>query len=194
VAGSAPEEEAADDAIGVPEARRKFAYPPNLVVIDGGPAQVAAAVRALDGLGVVDVAVCGLAKRLEEVWLPGEAEPVILPRSSEGLYLLQRVRDEAHRFAITYHRAKRAAALKSSELDSVPGLGPARRATLLRRFGSLRKLTAATAAEIADTPGFGQVTAEAVYAALHPGGGNAEADGGAENGRGQATRGDEDER
>jgi len=155
------------EEIGVAEARRKFAYPPNLVVIDGGPAQVAAAVRALDELGVVDVAVCGLAKRLEEVWLPGEDEPVILPRSSEGLYLLQRVRDEAHRFAITYHRAKRAAALTSSELDAVPGLGPARRATLLKQFGSLRKLTAASVQEIAETPGFGQVTAEAVYAALH---------------------------
>jgi excinuclease ABC subunit C len=159
------------DSIGLPEARRKFSYPPNLVVIDGGPAQVAAAVRALDELGVVDVAVCGLAKRLEEVWLPGEDGPVILPRSSEGLYLLQRVRDEAHRFAITYHRAKRAAALRSSELDAVPGLGPARRATLLRQFGSLRKLSAATVEQIAQTPGFGQVTAEAVYTALHPGNG-----------------------
>jgi excinuclease ABC subunit C len=148
--------------------RRKFSYPPNLVVIDGGPAQVAAAVRALDDLGVVDVAVCGLAKRLEEVWLPGEDGPVVLPRTSEGLYLLQRVRDEAHRFAITFHRARRAAALRTSQLDTVPGLGPARRATLLRQFGSLRKLTAATVAEIAETPGFGQVTAEAVYAALHP--------------------------
>jgi excinuclease ABC subunit C len=164
-----------EDEIGVAEARRKFAYPPNLLVIDGGPAQVAAAVRALDELGVVDVAVCGLAKRLEEVWLPGEDGPVILPRSSEGLYLLQRVRDEAHRFAIAYHRAKRAAALTSSELDAVPGLGPARRATLLKQFGSLRKLRAATVPEIAETPGFGQVTAEAVYAALHsePAGGAA---------------------
>jgi excinuclease ABC subunit C len=158
------------DEVGVAESRRKFSYPPNLVVIDGGPAQVAAAVRALDELGVVDVAVCGLAKRLEEVWLPGEDGPVILPRSSEGLYLLQRVRDEAHRFAITYHRAKRAAALTASELDAVPGLGPARRATLLKQFGSVRKLTAASVDQIAETPGFGQVTAEAVYAALHPDG------------------------
>ncbi len=150
--------------------RRKFAYPPNLLVIDGGQPQVAAAVRALDELGIVDVAVCGLAKRLEEVWLPGEDGPVILPRSSEGLYLLQRVRDEAHRFAITYHRKKRSAALTVSELDAVPGLGPARRATLLRRFGSVRKLTAATAGDIAAVPGFGQRTAEAVYAALHPDG------------------------
>jgi excinuclease ABC subunit C len=182
-AGLAPE--ADPEAIGVPEARRKFSYPPNLVVIDGGPAQVAAAVRALDDLGVVDVSVCGLAKRLEEVWLPGENEPVILPRSSEGLYLLQRVRDEAHRFAITYHRARRAAALTASELDTVPGLGPARRATLLRQFGSLRKLTAATEEQIAQTPGFGQVTAHAVYAALHPDNGNGQVagNGGAERDR-----------
>jgi excinuclease ABC subunit C len=154
-------------AAGVDGERRKFSYPPNLLVIDGGPAQVAAAVKALDELGVVDVAVCGLAKRLEEVWLPGEDGPVILPRSSEGLYLLQRVRDEAHRFAITYHRAKRAAALTTSELDGVPGLGPARRATLLRRFGSVRKLRAASVPEIAAVPGLGQQTAAAVYRALH---------------------------
>jgi excinuclease ABC subunit C len=154
-------------AAGVDGERRKFAYPPNLLVIDGGPAQVAAAVKALDELGVVDVAVCGLAKRLEEVWLPGEDGPVILPRSSEGLYLLQRVRDEAHRFAITYHRSKRAAALTTSELDGVPGLGPGRRQTLLRRFGSVRKLRAASVLEIAAVPGVGKQTAEAVYRALH---------------------------
>jgi len=120
--------------------QRKFAYPPNLLVIDGGPAQVAAAVRALDELGIDDVAVCGLAKRLEEVWLPADDTPVILPRTSEGLYLLQRVRDEAHRFAITYHRKKRCTALTVSELDAVPGLGPTRRATLLRHFGSVRRI------------------------------------------------------
>ena len=154
--------------------RRRFSYPPNLLVIDGGPAQVGAAVRALDELGIVDVAVCGLAKRLEEVWLPGEDGPVILPRSSEGLYLLQRVRDEAHRFAITYHRARRAAALTASELDAVPGLGPARRATLLRQFGSVRKLRTATVQEIAAVPGFGLRTAEAVHSAL-----NGDAGGGA---------------
>jgi excinuclease ABC subunit C len=151
---------------------RKFAYPPNLVVIDGGPAQVAAAVRALDELGIDDIAVCGLAKRLEEVWLPGEDSPVIMPRSSEGLYLLQRVRDEAHRFAITYHRAKRSKALAISELDTVPGLGPARRATLLRHFGSVRKIAGATEAEIAELPGIGPRLASAVLAALAPGHGN----------------------
>ncbi len=149
--------------------RRKFAYPPNLVVIDGGPAQVAAAARALDELGIDDVSVCGLAKRLEEVWLPGEDSPVILPRTSEGLYLLQRVRDEAHRFAITYHRKKRSAALTTSELDAVPGLGPARKATLLRHFGSVRRIAGASVAEIADLPGIGPRIAETVAAALHPG-------------------------
>jgi excinuclease ABC subunit C len=153
-----------------PGRRRKFSYPPNLVVIDGGPAQVAAAVRALDELGIDDVAVCGLAKRLEEVWLPGEDGPVIMPRTSEGLYLLQRVRDEAHRFAITYHRAKRSAALTTSELDAVPGLGPARRATLLRHFGSVRRISGATVAEIAGLPGIGPRIAETVLAALGPAG------------------------
>jgi excinuclease ABC subunit C len=149
--------------------QRKFAYPPNLVVIDGGPGQVDAAVRALGELGIVDVAVCGLAKRLEEVWLPDQDSPVILPRTSEGLYLLQRVRDEAHRFAITYHRKKRDAALTSSELDGVPGLGPARRAALLRHFGSVRKLRLAPAEQIAELPGFGPRIAEAVVTALQPG-------------------------
>jgi len=161
-----------DPAAAEPEvagARRKFAYPPNLVVIDGGPAQVAAAGRALDELGIDDVSVCGLAKRLEEVWLPGEDGPVILPRTSEGLYLLQRVRDEAHRFAITYHRKKRSAALTTSELDAVPGLGPARKATLLRHFGSVRRIAGASVAEIADLPGIGPRIAETVAAALHPG-------------------------
>jgi excinuclease ABC subunit C len=148
-------------------ARRKFAYPPNLAVIDGGPAQVAAAADALEELGVVEVSVCGLAKRLEEVWLPGEDSPVILPRSSEGLYLLQRVRDEAHRFAITYHRAKRAAALTASELDGIPGLGRARKAALLRHFGSVRRLRDASAEQIAVLPGIGPRIAAAVAAALH---------------------------
>jgi excinuclease ABC subunit C len=126
--------------------------------------------------------VCGLAKRLEEVWLPGDDSPVILPRTSEGLYLLQRVRDEAHRFAITYHRKKRSTALTVSELDSVPGLGPARRATLLRHFGSVRRIGGATAAEIASLPGFGPRLAEAVLTALGPG---------AANGAGTADTGEE---
>ena len=152
---------------------RRFAYPPNLVVVDGGPPQVAAAQRALDALGVDDVAVCGLAKRLEEVWLPGEDEPVIMPRTSEGLYLLQRVRDEAHRFAITYHRAKRSKGMTVSELDGVPGLGPARRAALLKHFGSVKKLRAARVEEIAEVPGIGRGTAETIAAALQSGSGPA---------------------
>ena len=161
-------ESAGEDRVPDRARPRKFAYPPNLVVIDGGPAQVAAAVRALDELGIDDVAVCGLAKRLEEVWLPGEDGPVIMPRTSEGLYLLQRVRDEAHRFAITYHRKKRSAALTTSALDTIPGLGPARRATLLRHFGSVRRMSGATVAEIAGLPGIGPRIAEAVLDALCP--------------------------
>jgi excinuclease ABC subunit C len=148
--------------------QKKFAYPPNLVVVDGGAGQVAAAAAALAGLGIDDVAVCGLAKRLEEVWLPGQDYPVIMSRSSEGLYLLQRVRDEAHRFAITYHRAKRGKAATTSVLDSVPGLGPARRGALLKAFGSVKAVSAATPDEIAAAvPGIGPKLAETVVVALH---------------------------
>jgi excinuclease ABC subunit C len=146
---------------------RKFAYPPNLLVVDGGPPQVEAAADVMAELGITDVAVCGLAKRLEEVWLPAEPDPVILSRTSEGLYLLQRVRDEAHRFAITYHRQRRSKGMTTSELDDVPGLGPARRAALIKHFGSLRKLRAAEVGDIAALPGFGRRTAEAVLAALN---------------------------
>jgi excinuclease ABC subunit C len=146
---------------------RKFAYPPNLLVVDGGAPQVAAAAAALARLGIEDVALCGLAKRLEEVWLPGEDQPVILPRTSEGLYLLQRVRDEAHRFAITYHRQKRSRAMTTSALDGVPGLGETRKKALLTRFGSLKRLRAASVEDIMAVPGVGRRTAEAVSAALH---------------------------
>ncbi|MDT7706222.1 MAG: excinuclease subunit [Pseudonocardiales bacterium] len=145
---------------------RRFAYPPNLLVVDGAQPQAEAAADVLAELGITDVAVCGLAKRLEEVWLPGEPDPVILSRTSEGLYLLQRIRDEAHRFAITYHRQRRSKAMTSSELDGVSGLGPARRATLLKHFGSVRKLRAADVDEIAALPGFGPRTAAAVLEAL----------------------------
>ena len=145
---------------------RKFAYAPNLVVVDGGPPQVAAAGRALAALGIDDVALCGLAKRLEEVWLPGEEHPVVLPRTSEGLYLLQRVRDEAHRFAIAFHRQKRSKSMVESALEGVPGLGETRRKALLRHFGSVKRLRAAGAEEIAAVPGIGPRTAEAVVAAL----------------------------
>ncbi|MEV0980393.1 excinuclease ABC subunit UvrC [Streptomyces sp. NPDC049915] len=145
---------------------RKFAYPPQLVVVDGGQPQVAAAKRALDELGIDDVAVCGLAKRLEEVWLPDDDDPVVLPRTSEGLYLLQRVRDEAHRFAITYQRSKRAKRFRASPLDDVPGLGETRKQALLKHFGSLKKLRSATIDQICEVPGIGRKTAETVAVAL----------------------------
>jgi excinuclease ABC subunit C len=145
---------------------RKFAYTPGLVVVDGGPPQVAAAQRALDELGIDDVPLCGLAKRLEEVWVPNEADPVILPRSSEGLYLLQRIRDEAHRFAITHHRSRRSKTMVESLLDDVPGLGEVRRKTLIKHFGSLKKLRAATIDEIAEVPGIGTRTATAISEAV----------------------------
>ncbi|MDX2757842.1 excinuclease ABC subunit UvrC [Streptomyces europaeiscabiei] len=145
---------------------KRFAYPPQLVVVDGGQPQVAAARRALDEMGIDDIAVCGLAKRLEEVWVPGDEDPVVLPRSSEGLYLLQRVRDEAHRFAITYQRAKRAKRFRASPLDDVPGLGEARKQALLKHFGSLKKLRSATIDQICEVPGIGRKTAETIAAAL----------------------------
>jgi excinuclease ABC subunit C len=145
---------------------RRFAYPPNLVVVDGGAPQVAAAAGVLADLGITDVALCGLAKRLEEVWIPGEDFPLVLSRTSEGLYLLQRVRDEAHRFAITYHRQKRSKRMTTSALDGIPGLGETRRKALLRHFGSLRKLRAADVEDIVAVPGIGRRTAEAVLAAL----------------------------
>ena len=145
---------------------KKFAYPPQLVVVDGGRPQVAAAKRALDELGIDDIAVCGLAKRLEEVWLPDDDDPVVLPRTSEGLYLLQRVRDEAHRFAITYQRTKRAQRFRSSPLDEVPGLGDTRKQALLKHFGSLKKLRSATIDQICEVPGIGRKTAETIAVAL----------------------------
>ena len=144
----------------------RFAYPPNLVVVDGGPAQVSAAVTALDDLGVQDVAVVGLAKRLEEVWLPDEDFPVILPRSSEGLYLLQRLRDEAHRFAVTFHRKRRSTSMTRSALDDIPGLGPTRQKRLLAHFGSLKRIKAATVADIVAVPGIGPALASQVASAL----------------------------
>jgi excinuclease ABC subunit C len=145
---------------------RKFAYPPQLFVVDGGQPQVEAAQAALSELGVHDVAIVGLAKRLEEVWLPGDPDPVILPRTSEGLYLLQRVRDEAHRFAIGYQRQKRGKRMVESILDDVPGLGEARKKALLRQFGSLKRLRAASAEELATVPGIGPTVAQAVVDAL----------------------------
>jgi excinuclease ABC subunit C len=145
---------------------RRFAYPPQLVVVDGGQPQVAAARRALDELGIDDIAVCGLAKRLEEVWVPDEDDPVVLPRSSEGLYLLQRVRDEAHRFAITYQRSKRTKRLRTSPLDEVPGLGESRKQALIKHFGSVKRLRSATIDQIQEVPGIGRKTAETIAVAL----------------------------
>ncbi|QQT89291.1 excinuclease ABC subunit UvrC [Rothia aeria] len=133
----------------------KFAYPPNLVLVDGGPPQVAAAQAALSDLGVVDVHVAGIAKRLEELWLPDDDFPVILPRNSQALFLVQRIRDEAHRFAITFHRSKRGKAMVASALDAVPGLGPAKREALIKHFGSLKNLKAASADELTQVQGVG---------------------------------------
>ncbi|PWD49644.1 excinuclease ABC subunit C [Serinibacter arcticus] len=172
---AAEREGAAVDDDGVPVVRGidpstgrpvRFAYAPQLVVVDGGPPQVAAAKRAMDELGVTDVALVGLAKRLEEVWLPGEEFPLVLPRTSEGLYLLQRVRDEAHRFAITHHRKRRSGAMTRSVLDDVPGLGPSRQAALLGRFGSVKAIRVAGPDAIAEVPGIGPKLAVAVHEAL----------------------------
>jgi excinuclease ABC subunit C len=145
---------------------RKFAYPPNLLVVDGAGPQATAAADVLAELGITDVAVAGLAKRLEEVWLPADEDPVILPRTSEALYLLQRVRDEAHRFAIRYHREKRSKRVQSSALDGVPGLGQARKTALIKHFGSVKRLKEAGVDEIAQVPGIGKRTAEVIHTAL----------------------------
>jgi excinuclease ABC subunit C len=146
--------------------RNRFAYPPSLVVVDGGPPQVAAASRALEDLGIDDIFVIGLAKRLEEVWIQDSEFPVILPRASEGLFMLQRIRDEAHRFAITFHRQKRGKSMTASALDEVPGLGPARRKALLKHFGSVKKIRAASVEELVEVPGVGRALAETIRSSL----------------------------
>ncbi|MDC5695848.1 excinuclease ABC subunit UvrC [Intrasporangium calvum] len=145
---------------------RRFAYPPSLVVVDGGLPQVNAAQAVLDELGIEEVALVGLAKRLEEVWVPRTDHPLILPRTSEGLYLLQRLRDEAHRFAITFHRQRRSKAMTASQLDGVPGLGAARQRALLKHFGSVKRLRAADADAIMAVPGIGPALAGAIVAHL----------------------------
>ncbi|CAB4837523.1 MAG: excinuclease ABC subunit UvrC [Actinobacteria bacterium] len=147
-------------------ARPKFAYPPQLIVVDGGAPQVAAAAKALAELGISDISLCGLAKRLEEVWLPESKEPIIFPRHSEGLYLLQRIRDEAHRFAITFHRSKRSKVMLESLLDDIPKLGESRRAALLDKFGSVTAIRKATVTEISTVPGIGSNIAELIVAHL----------------------------
>ncbi|WP_284781985.1 excinuclease ABC subunit UvrC [Corynebacterium rhinophilum] len=149
------------------EAGRRFAYPPQLFIVDGGAPQVAAAQEVFDELGIVDVTLVGLAKRLEEIWVPGDDEPVILPRNSQALFLLQQIRDEAHRFAITYHRQQRSKRMRSSALDAIPGLGPQRRTDLVKHFGSVKKLKAATVDEICEVNGFGPKLAQSVYDKLH---------------------------
>ncbi|GAA1726038.1 excinuclease ABC subunit UvrC [Microcella frigidaquae] len=158
-----------DGPDGAAPARKAFHYRPGLLVIDGGQPQVAAAARALRDEGLTDIAVCGIAKRLEEIWLPDSDYPVILPRSSDALFLLQRLRDEAHRFALKYQTKKRSSDIRTV-LESIPGLGPARTRELLQRFGSVARLRAATADELAAVPGIGPTTAEAVRRALRDGG------------------------
>ena len=147
-------------------ARRRFAYAPALLVVDGGEPQVRAAQDALMAVGMNHLPVVGLAKRLEEVWLPNEVDPVILPRTSEALYLLQRVRDEAHRTAITFHRKKRGKRATTSVLDDVPGLGPAKAKALLAHFGSVRAMTTATEEQLCEVSGVGPSLARAIRARI----------------------------
>jgi len=146
--------------------KKKFSYPPSLVIVDGGPPQVTAAQKAMDDLGIDDIPVVGLAKRLEELWLPDDPFPVILPRASASLYLVQRLRDEAHRFAITFHREKRAKSMISSELDAVPGLGKAKQAALRKHFGSMKKIRAANVDELTQVPGIGEKLATVIKESL----------------------------
>lgn len=161
-------DEAADeDSTG----NKRFAYPPQLFIVDGGKPQVTAAQEVFDELGIVDVQLIGLAKRLEEVWVPDDDEPVILPRNSEGMYLLQQVRDEAHRFAISYHRQQRSKRMRASALDAVPGLGPARRSDLVKHFGSVKKMREASVEEIQQVKGVGPKLAQTIYEHLHDEGG-----------------------
>lgn len=147
---------------------RHFAYKPNLIVVDGGKPQVEAAAKALQDCGVDDVAVCGLAKRLEEVWVPGDDYPIILKRQSEGMYLLQRVRDESHRFAITYHRKTRRKGALRSALDDIPGVGEVYQKKLLRAFGSVKRMREADIEDLKAVNGIGEAKAEAIFNALHP--------------------------
>jgi len=146
-----------------PAPERKFAYPPNLVVIDGGKGQLSAARRALDELGIQGVELCSLAKRLEEVFLPDREESIMLPRGSEALYLVTRIRDEAHRFAITYHRTLRGKAMTESALDGIPGVGPARRRALLERFGSVKALRDAPLEDLLTVDGISGTLARSVH-------------------------------
>jgi excinuclease ABC subunit C len=165
--GGGSERQDSQDSSGSDKPLSRSAYPPQLVLVDGGAPQVAAAARALAELGIEEVAVAGIAKRMEEIWQPGEEDPVILPRTSEALYLLQRVRDEAHRFAITFHRQRRSKAMTSGGLlDGIPGLGEVRRKALLKHFGSVKAVRAASVDDLAAVPGLGRATAEALHSAI----------------------------
>jgi excinuclease ABC subunit C len=154
-----------DEGTAAQRKRRRFAYRPGLILVDGGQPQVEAAARTMRELGIHDIPVAGIAKRLEEIWLPGQEFPVILPRNSEALFMIQRIRDEAHRFAITFQRAKRRNDI-GSQLAEVPGLGPARVKTLLKHFGSVKRLRAASRDEIAGIKGIGPVLAESIVSRL----------------------------
>lgn len=186
VDGTTFEDEA--DVVEEATSERRFAYPPQLFIVDGGAPQVAAAQAVLDELGVHDVTLVGLAKRLEEIWVPGDDEPVILPRGGEAMFLMQRIRDEAHRFAITYHRQRRSKRMRASVLDGIPGLGPQRRSDLVKHFTSVKKLTAASEEEIREVRGIGPALAATVYAALHPDAAANGADGGADGSSGAGDR------
>ena len=168
--GDSEADSTTDGAIDTPGRTRRstFAYPPGLLVIDGGQPQVKAAQDALMASGVTDVPVIGLAKRLEEVWLPDDPDPVILPRTSEGLYLLQRVRDEAHRTAIGLHRKRRGKRATMSVLDGIPGLGPKKAQLLLKRFGSATKVGSATVEDLQAVTGIGPTLGATIHAALNP--------------------------
>lgn len=150
------------------DAKKRFAYPPQLFIVDGGPPQVKAAKEVLDELGIQDVMLVGIAKRLEEVWLPDDPYPVIFPRNSQAMFLIQQIRDEAHRVAISFHRQQRSKRMRGSALDEVKGLGEVRRKDLVRHFGSMKKLKEASVDQIAEVKGFGPVLAGEVFAALHP--------------------------
>ena len=149
--------------------RGKFAYPPNLVVIDGGKGQLRRAHETMQEMGIEDVTVVALAKRMEEIFVPGRSDPIVIPRGSEALYLLQQIRDETHRFAITYHRLRRGKRMTRSALDGIPGLGDTRRKRLLREFGSVKRLREAALEDIVAVKGMTRPVAEAVFEALHPG-------------------------
>jgi excinuclease ABC subunit C len=157
-----------EGAAARPDRGRRFAYPPNLVVIDGGKGQLSRAAEVLDELGVRGVAIAALAKRMEEIYLPGRTEPIAIPRSSEALYLLQQIRDEAHRFALTYHQLRRGRKMTQSALDGIPGLGSARKKRLLKHFGSVKRIREASIDDLTEVPGVPVGVARAVHEALAP--------------------------